>query len=417
MSTETRGGFNDFNALPLAPQVHLIDHVRRVLLVGADQQVLEGLKRSLRVFESMWAIESVTFPVDEGIERPDVVIVEARGFAIDAQTVLHAISRTHPRTVRAVLCSTDVSQEVVQRLLLSSHQLIKKPVVPAQLFELVERTCTMVETLGADRLRAVVSRLGAMPSLPQTYATISQMTADPNVSLDAVSSVVERDPAITANVLRIINSAYFGLPRRVSSVRETVRYLGIQSLKNIVLTVEIFEGVASGKTARALQFEALARACAMREVLGRTPMAETAFATGVLSDVGQLLLATRLPLDSAAILKEVSLSNRSLCEVERERLGATHAEIGGALLGMWNLPAPMVEAVLMHHEPPEMTTAANVPTALALVCAIEESMKLPDGDPRKRRLESTVSKLAESFPTANLGAVKRQFASRETEAA
>jgi HD-like signal output (HDOD) protein len=217
--------------------------------------------------------------------------------------------------------------------------------------------------------------------------------------------------------LRIINSAYFGLPRRVSSVRETVRYLGTQSLKNIVLTVEVFEGMASGKTARALQLEALARACAMREVLGRTPMAEAAFATGVLSDVGQLLLATRLPVDSMGIMKEAQASRRPLVEVERERLGATHAEVGGALLSLWNLPTSIVEAVLMHHEAPEMTAAPNVSTALAFVCAIEDSQLLPSDDPHRRRLEDTATRLSESFPTVNLGAIKRQFAMRETDVA
>lgn len=383
-------------------------------MISGDTQVLEGLRRSLRVFQNAWAthfVESTTEALAALTLHPvEALICDSKISGLELEPFLDQVRERWPVVVRAVLCGAEVKPEQAQRLSRVAHQVLKKPLIPGQMFDLVERASLVLATVRSDRVKLVLSKLGSLPALPATYGRLSELTANPDVSLDDVAAVVERDPAITANVLKIINSAYFGLPRRVSSVRETVKYLGIQPLKNIVLTVEVFEGMASGKTAKALQMDALARACAMRELLGRTPMAEAAFAAGILADLGQLLIATRLPIDVQAIQK--AQGGRTQEEVERERLGSSHAEIGGALLSLWNMPAALVEAVTLHHTPPDAAATANVPTALALVCAMEEEVHTV-GAGRKAELKATIEKLAQIFPTVNLQAVRRQLAPRD----
>jgi HD-like signal output (HDOD) protein len=383
-------------------------------VISGDTQVLEGLRRSLRVFQNAWAthfVESTTEALAALTLHPvEALICDSKISGLELEPFLDQVRERWPVVVRAVLCGAEVKPEQAQRLSRVAHQVLKKPLIPGQMFDLVERASLVLATVRSDRVKLVLSKLGSLPALPATYGRLSELTANPDVSLDDVAAVVERDPAITANVLKIINSAYFGLPRRVSSVRETVKYLGIQPLKNIVLTVEVFEGMASGKTAKALQMDALARACAMRELLGRTPMAEAAFAAGILADLGQLLIATRLPIDVQAIQK--AQGGRTQEEVERERLGSSHAEIGGALLSLWNMPAALVEAVTLHHTPPDAAATANVPTALALVCAMEEEVHTV-GAGRKAELKATIEKLAQIFPTVNLQAVRRQLAPRD----
>jgi HD-like signal output (HDOD) protein len=388
--------------------------VRHVVVVSEDPQVLEGMRRSLRVFQNAWAMSFVHSAADAfavmAREAVGAVLLDSKVEGMAVEAFLDSLRTQWPLAVRAVLCGVEVKPEQAHRLTRLAHQLLKRPLLPGQMFDLVERACLVVSTLRSERLKLVLSKLGSLPALPETYHRLSTLTENPDVSLDEVASVVEKDPAITANVLRIMNSAYFGLPRRVSSVRETVKYLGIQPLKNIVLTVEVFEGLATGKTARALQFEALSRACAMRELLGRTPLAEQAFAAGVLADVGQLLIATRLPIDLAAIEK-LSTSGVRREDIERERLGSSHSEVGGALLALWNLPVALIEAVTLHHTPPEAAATANVSTALALVCALEEEGGA--NDTRKAELKATIARLSEVFPTVNLQAVKRQLIPRE----
>ena len=121
------------------------------------------------------------------------------------------------------------------------------------------------------------------------------------------------------------------------------------------------------------------------------------------------LIETRLPIDMAAIRKAMVTQTQEAAE--HDRLGSTHAEVGGALLSLWNLPASLVEAVTLHHTPPAAAATANVATALALVCAMEEELRA-QGD-RKAELGATVATLAEVFPTVNLQAVRRQLAPRE----
>ncbi len=387
-----------------------------MLVVEPNEQVIEGYRRLLRTFSASWELSFAPDPAAAlqrvAGQQASVVILDAR--TPGAEAFLLELRTNFPVVTRVVLAGAELKNELAVQLALVAHQVVKKPFIPPQLFELVERTCKVSEGLANERLRLVLGQLGALPALPQTYQKLGELTSNPDVSLDAVAAVVERDPAITAAVLRIINSAYFGLPRRVSSVRETVRFLGIQPLKNIVLTVEIFEGLASGKAAQAMQHEALARACAMREVLGRTPMAESAFAAGILCDVGALLLAARLPIDAMAIAKAVE-AGRMPADVERERLGCSHADIGAAILAKWNLPNAMVEAVALHHTPPENAPSPSLSTALALVTAVEYSHRTRDE--LKHSLRSTAERLVAAFPTVSVEQLDRYFARADEKSA
>ncbi len=385
--------------------------MRRVLLAMGDENQAEGFRRALRAFESHWALWNVTSTalLREAVSAgaPQAVILDASLAGDGLEALLAELAATAPTTVRAVLCGPTVRAEQAQRLVARAHQVLRTPMVPAQVFEVVERSCLVMDALASERLKGVIGRLGTLPALPQTYARLAQMTQDPDCSLDAVAAVVERDPGITANVLKIINSAYFGLPRRVASVKETVRYLGIQPVKNLVLTVELFDGIGGTPKATSLQQHALARACAMREVLGRTALAELAFAAGILCDVGALLVEARLTVDAMAVAR-AQAAGAERDEAERERLACTHAEVGAALLRQWNLPQALVEAVALHHHPPEGVPPANVTSALQLVCALEE---LGTASPRRQALlNSAIAALSEAFPTVALDAVQKQFA-------
>ncbi|MFZ5441729.1 MAG: HDOD domain-containing protein [Myxococcota bacterium] len=380
--------------------------MRRVLLVEPDEQVAEGLRRSLRPFSNAWDMQFVEAAEVAWERGAEVTVLVCDASLPAAEELLALFKERYPRVVRTVMAPADVRPEALARYQALSHQVLRKPLLPSVLFDLVERTAGVIESLANPRLQTVIGQLGDLPPLPHTYAKLAQMSQDPDVSMDSVAAVVERDAAISSAVLRIINSAYFGLPRRVSSVRETVRYLGIVPLRNLVLTVELFEGLASGKRAQQLQEEALLRAYAMRELLGRTRLAEQAFIAGVLSDVGQLLILSRLPVDAMAIEKAVE-GGKLPWLAQEERLGCSSAQIGAQLLARWNLPATLVEAVALHHQPPRGELTENLTTALALVSAVEWSCRAPPalrGDFRR-----IAEQLLPAFPTATLETIGRYF--------
>jgi HD-like signal output (HDOD) protein len=389
--------------------------MRRVLVVEPDAQVAEGMRRALRIFSNAWEVRLVD-SADAAVTlalagEVDAVVCDGGLSGIDA--LLTQLKDQAPRVARTVLAPAEARPDALARFHALSHQVLRKPMLPALLFDLVGRTMAVIESQTSERLKDVVGRLGDLPPLPATYARLSSMRQDPDASLDSMAAVVERDPAITAAVLRIINSAFFGLPRRVSSVRETVRFLGIVPLRNLVLTVEVFEGLAKGKRALALQQEALLRAYAMRDLLGRSAQSELAFIAGVLSDIGELMLLTKLPIDARAIENAVA-EGAFPWDAQVERVGCTSAAIGAQLLARWNLPAALVEAVALQHDFPSGTPTPNVTTALALVRAVEWSERAHTG--MKAEFGKAASHLVTAFPSASVESIRRYFTTAEQKA-
>lgn len=373
-------------------------------MIEPQDQAAADLRRALKPFAPSWGLCFVRSPEDVLAAMPgiDAVVCDARSPGV--VPLLNELKDKNPRCARTVLVPQEFAGDALARLQVLSHQLVRQPVLPSLLFDVVDRTLTVIESMASERLQQVVGQLGDLPPLPATYSRLNALAAEPDVSLDAISSVVERDPAVTAAVLRVINSAYFGLPRRIASVREAVRYLGVVALKDLVLTVELFEGLALGARARTLLDDALMRAVAMRDLFGRTPQADEAFVAGVLSDVGQLLLLTRLSADAEAIAKRIGEGVLPWV-AQQERLGCTAATIGAQLLLRWNLPGPLVEAVALQHRPPKPPFAANITTALCLVHAVEWSRRAPPS--LREGFEVTAQELVEAFPSARLDLLGR----------
>jgi HD-like signal output (HDOD) protein len=167
---------------------------------------------------------------------------------------------------------------------------------------------------------------------------------------------VERDVAITAKLLQLVNSAFFCLPYHVTSVRGAVSYLGLDTLKQLVLSIELFRTMQPRQTIAGFSltgFEEHSHLTA--RIAARLPAAEPVVAAGVvasvLHDAGKLVLAAHLPHEFARALEVSRTEQRPLHVVEMEQLGTTHAEIGAYLLGLWGLSGAVVDAVSRHHRP------------------------------------------------------------------
>jgi putative nucleotidyltransferase with HDIG domain len=188
------------------------------------------------------------------------------------------------------------------------------------------------------------------------YLALAEALADPSTSMADVAKLVEQDIAMSAKCLQLVNSAFFGLGRRINSVQQAVSYLGTDMLKALVFTVEVFHAFqptrgAGGFDLDALQSHSLLVARLTPKLLAGQQPADEAFVAGVLHDVGKLILVTRLPEQAAAIAAAAQETGRPWHLVEEEVLGVTHAEIGAYLLGLWGLPQQTVEAVAYHHSP------------------------------------------------------------------
>lgn len=208
------------------------------------------------------------------------------------------------------------------------------------------------------RRAEILSQVKTIPSLPAVVLKLRQILGDPEVDFGDLARVIEYDAGLTANILQLANSAFFGWSREISSVREAITRLGTQRVFQMVLCMSVAplvrkpirgydldaESFWRHSIAAALGAEVLARTARLRE-------AADAYTAGLLHDVGKVVLGTFVEIDDEPIREIVALDRLTFDEAERMVLGIDHAEVGGILLEEWNLPEVVTAAAYWHHDP------------------------------------------------------------------
>jgi HD-like signal output (HDOD) protein len=192
--------------------------------------------------------------------------------------------------------------------------------------------------------------------LARYHVALTHALGQASTNVIDVANIVKQDMAMSAKILQMVNSAFFGIRRRVTDVRHAVMLLGMPMIRHLTLTLDVFELPRKAKKLPGFSLEAernhgLLVGRIARKLLTDPGLAEDAFMAGVLHDVGKLILASHLTETYREVLLEVRRRKVPVEEVEQKVLGVTHAEIGAYLLGLWGVPHPVVEAVAFHHNP------------------------------------------------------------------
>lgn len=214
----------------------------------------------------------------------------------------------------------------------------------------------------------ILARMESADSLPTPPAVLTQLNKivnDPNMSAASVAAVMSEDPGMTGKILRMVNSAYYGLSDTVSSVRQAIIILGINAVQSLVLCAGAFEAFSVSDEDREFQDEfwrhslrtaAAARVlCTLRSeendrlVNGQIEAAE-AFSTGLLHDIGKMVLLCHFPEERREVCAHPDFGRIADRRVEADVLGVDHAEIGGCLAERWNLPPALIAALRHHHD-------------------------------------------------------------------
>lgn len=334
--------------------------MKRILFVDDEKRVLDGLRRLLRGQRKEWEMvfaQSGREALELVEAAPfDVVVSDMRMPEMDGAELLSRIERIHPETVRIVL-SGHSELDSLLRAARSAHQFLSKPCDGKALVDTVQRACLLQGLLRNPRLLQIAGELEPLPALPQTYQALTEALERPDVSLPEVADIVARDPAVCAKLLRFVNSSFFGLKQPISDPHHAVSFLGVQALRNLILSLELFEAregepsMVDAAFLGRLQDHSVRVGALARRLCGGGAVGNDAFVAGMLHDLGLLVLAAREPDLLKNLLREAEESGRPLAEIEVEQLGVSHAELGAYLLGLWGLPGDIVEAVAHHHEP------------------------------------------------------------------
>lgn len=206
-------------------------------------------------------------------------------------------------------------------------------------------------------------------SLPEVCMRVQSMADDPDCTAKELGKVVSQDIALTANLLKLVNSAYYGFPAKIDTVSRAVSVVGIRELRDLTLAmsaVEVFSSIPDDlidmvsfwrhSVFCGLLGQALASHC---NVLHK----ERLFISGLLHDVGKLLIYCKLPEVASDILQKIDAGSEDVCAEEQRILGFDHAQVGAELLLLWQLPLSLQEAVAYHHTP-ELAEIAQLETAI-----------------------------------------------------
>jgi putative nucleotidyltransferase with HDIG domain len=287
-----------------------------------------------------------------------VVVSDMRMPGMNGAQLLTEVMQRYPRTARLIL-SGYAEQEAVAKCVGAAHQYLMKPCDLATLSTVLKRVCALDVFLKNEHLKSLVAKMDMVPSLPSLYFRVLEELQSPTSSIDRIGELVAMDPGMSAKLLQLVNSAFFGVRREISNPTDAVQLLGVGTVRSLALTIHAFSCFDQAKL-REFSFERLWNHCLMTglfsrkiaedEVRERT-LVDEALIAGLLHDIGKLMLVANLTQEYRTVVAMAHDKHISELEAELAVFGATHADVGAYLLGLWGLPVPIVEAVALHHHP------------------------------------------------------------------
>ncbi len=206
--------------------------------------------------------------------------------------------------------------------------------------------------------QTILAAIKTVPSLPSVVIKLRKYLNNPDVSFEELAQVIQVDPGLTANILQLANSAYFGWSQTIKTVKEAITRLGTNRIFQMVLCMSVaplvrkpirgYDTDAEGLWNHSISVAICAEQMAL--TLGLEDM-EAAFTAGLLHDMGKVVMGTFVEIDDEPIKEIMRTDGLSFNDAEKMVMGIDHAEVAGELLKAWNLPADVVEAACCHHCP------------------------------------------------------------------
>ncbi len=332
----------------------------RIIFVDDEPNMIDGLRRMLRSLRHNWDLAFATSgpqALELMEQHPyEVIVSDMRMPGMDGRQLLEEVERLYPQVVRVVLSGSTAGALDALRPI---HQYLAKPCDAETVKSTIERALELRNLVPPDKVRQLISRTGSVPSLPSLYVQIMQELNSPDCEIDRVADIIASDAGMTAKILQLANSAFFGLPGRISTPSDAIFRLGLDVVKSLALSVRVFSAFETDEVNRlklnrvwphSLSTASLARRVAVHQQAAPA-VVDVAFTAGLLHDVGKLVLAANVPETYLDVLTRASEAKIKDWQAEYITFGVTHGEIGAYLIGLWGLHESLVEAIALHHRP------------------------------------------------------------------
>lgn len=336
--------------------------MKRIIFVDDEQNVLDGLKRMLRSmrgdYELVFATSGEACLAEMGKQSFDMVISDMRMPVMDGATLLTKIMERYPGTVRIIL-SGHSQEDAIFQSVSPAHQYLAKPCDSELIKKTIENIFRLRELLPNQNIYDVIAKVNSMPALPSSYTEINCELEQAAPSQSKIASIIEKDLGMSAKILHLLNSSFFGMPQRVQSIEHASSFLGLHVIKSLVQAVGVFSPVEDNSFFQPFLADVINHSMRTGRIFEQiltheniplqTP-GETLFA-GLLHDIGKLIFIKNFPVEYKFAVKASQNNNTPIAESELKMFKCTHAEAGAYLLGIWGFQLPVVMAAAFHHNP------------------------------------------------------------------
>lgn len=387
--------------------------VYRVLVYDDNPEFQQALRKAYFAHHLEWEIIFAA-SVNETLQLIenqafDALVCNVHETDRSALNLFVAAYNKRPETLRFALLDRP-NMEMRIELAKYAHQCIAKPFDARDLITTLVKSLNDGSLMESADLKQLIGKIKTLPSLPKLYTEITEEIRSPSMSIERIGTLVERDPAICAKVLQLVNSAFFGLKQNIVNPTQALTFLGVDTIRDLVLTCGVFSQFDAGLLKRlglnflwdhSVSVSVYAGAITRSEDFSKSMIAYSCTA-GLLHDLGKLILAQNFPTAYYTVLNQAKKKKSALHNTEIEKFGASHAEVGAYLLKLWGLPAIVVAAVGYHHFPAKNPTSDFSPTTAVHVANYFDLVRHPYHGCGANELDMRYLldlKIAEQLPT------------------
>ncbi|WP_419797699.1 MAG: HDOD domain-containing protein [Terasakiella sp.] len=347
-----------------------------ILFVDDESNILQGMRRGLHSRRKDWKMSFALGPHEAldvlNTKDVDIIVTDMRMPDMDGAELLTKTCEISPDTARVVLSGYS-KDDMTMRAVGPAHQYLAKPCDFDILTTTLERLITLREKINNKKIRSLITGMQTLPSLPHVYENLINELENPASTNRSIAEIIAQDLGLRSQILKVCNSAFFGLPQHVDNLETAVSLLGLNTLRSMVLLSGIFKASDMSTTSQtimeklcsnSLQIAAIAQLIGKKSDLD-SRSCDLISCAGTLSHIGSLIIATIWPHDFLKAIKMAEDNNASIDQYEREIIGVDHAAIGAYFLGLWGFPLEVCEAVAFHHRP-ELTKLKKQPVLACL---------------------------------------------------
>ena len=331
-----------------------------ILFVDDEPNVLSGLKRMLYPKRSEW---NMTF-CDGGRQALqeldktayDILVTDLFMPGMDGAALLEAVYARHPAVIRLVL-SGHSDKQLILKVSRYAHQFLAKPLQSEQMSQAINRMISLRDVITNPDVQQLAASLDRLPALPAVHQRILSELQAPQPSMSRLGELISQDMGLSATMLKLVNSSFFGLRSKVSSPAFAVNLLGLDVIAGLVLSIGLFSTFDAaqfpgyrldGLWQHSLNTGIVCKALARAEGLDAARQDEL-YIAGILHDIGKLALLNAAQELYAQTIAVCQRDNTAIWRTETAVLGCTHAELGAYLLSLWGFSESVIPWVNAHH--------------------------------------------------------------------